>query len=242
MELLNIGILGILAEGGGLAIGTILLYLFKIKNPRLMGMLFGATSGIMIAMICFDILPEALKIGKMNIVFIGVIIGVLLGLLMDESLPILQNRLGSSSNGLDKMGLILIIGLAIHNLPEGFALGTVANCDTDSIKQFAFILCIHSIPEGIALAISFKQDVTPIFKVLLINILLGGTMSIGAIMGYSLSSVNLKFVSVGLGVASGIILYIVCEELMPESKKIWNGRMTTVAMVLGLMLGVFLIC
>ena len=242
MELFNIGLIGVLAEGGGLMIGALLLYLFKIKNPRLMGMLFGITSGVMIAMICFDILPEALEMGKMNMVLIGMVIGMLLGLLMDESLPELQNKIGKGNSEFQRMGLILILGLAIHNLPEGFALGTVANSNMDSVKQFAFILCIHSIPEGIALAIPFKQGGTTVFKVLGINIVLGISMGIGAIIGYSLSNMNPNFVSIGLGVASGIILYIVCEELMPESKKIWNGRMTTIATICGLMLGLFLIC
>ncbi len=242
MELLSIGLIGLLTEGGGLMIGALLLYLFKVKNKKLMGMLFGATSGIMIAMICFDILPQALEMGRMNMVFVGMIIGMLLGLLMDESLPALQNKLGTSGSEVEKMGLILILGLAIHNLPEGFALGTVANSDMESIKQFAFILGIHSIPEGIALAIPFKQGGTSVFKVLMMNMALGASMGAGAIVGYSVSSMNQNFVSIGLGVASGIILYIVCEELMPESKKIWNGRMTTVAMIFGLMFGVFLIC
>lgn len=242
MELLKIGLIGVLTEGGGLIIGALLLYLFRIKSARVMGMLFGATSGIMIAMICFDIIPEALGTGKMNLVFIGIVIGILVGLLMDESLPALQRKIGSDGSGFQKIGLILIIGLALHNLPEGFALGTVANSNMDSVQQFALILCIHSIPEGIALAIPFKQGGASIFRVVLMNIILGGAMGIGAIIGYSLSSINPNFISTGLGVASGIILYIVCEELMPESKKIWNGRMTTVAMIFGFMLGMFLIC
>ncbi len=242
MDLINIGIMGIIIEGGGLMAGTLLLYLFRINNPRLMGMLFGGTSGIMIAMICFDILPEALQSGRMEMVFVGIIIGMLLGLLMDESLPQIQDKLGGRHDELEKIGLILIIGLGLHNLPEGFALGTVANSDKNSISQFALIMAIHSIPEGIALAIPFKKGGTSLVKVLIMNLLLGVSMGVGAILGYSLSGVSSSYISIGLGIASGIILYIVCEELMPESKKIWNGRMTTVAVIFGIMFGIFLIC
>ena len=241
MQLLSVVLIGVITDGGGHAIGALLLYLFKIKNPRLMGMLFGGTSGIMIAMICFDILPGAINSGKMSMVFIGMTIGMLIGLLMDESLPKLQNKLGGKRNELEKMGLILIAGLALHNLPEGFALGTVASSDIESLTRFATILCIHSIPEGIALAIPFRQGEVLLRKVLCINMVLGIFMGIGAVVGYSISGIGHNFISVGLGVASGIILYIVCQELMPESRKIWNGRMTTIATILGLMIGVFLI-
>ena len=70
---------------------------------------------------------------------------------------------------------------------------------------------------------------------------LGMCMGIGAVGGYVLSSISENLISIGLGIAAGIILYIICEELLPESKKIWNGRMTTVATILGMMLGMVLI-
>lgn len=241
MELIKVGILGLIAEGGGLSLGILLLYLFRIKNERLIGMLFGGTSGLMLAMICFDVLPEGLERGRIDLVLIGIIIGVLLGTLLDDIVPRLQSSLGNRDSSLSKMGLILSIGIAMHNLPEGFALGTVSNVDRDSIIQFTLILALHSIPEGIALSIPFKQGGAPLVKMLGIALGLGVCMGIGAIGGYILSGINDNLVSTGLGVAAGIILYIICEELLPESKKIWNGRMTTIATILGMMLGLLLL-
>lgn len=241
MELIKVGLLGLLAEGGGLSLGILLLYLFHIKKERLIGMLFGGTSGLMLAMICFDILPEGLERGRIDLVFIGIMIGVLLGTLLDDVVPQIQSRLGQKESFLSKMGLILSIGIALHNLPEGFALGTISTVDGESIIHFTLILALHSVPEGIALSIPFKQGGTPLFKMLLMAIALGVCMGIGAIGGFILSGINDRLVSTGLGVAAGIILYIICEELLPESKKIWNGRMTTIATILGMMLGLLLL-
>lgn len=241
MELMRVGVLGLLAEGGGLSLGVLLLYLFRIKNERLIGMLFGGTSGLMLAMICFDVLPEALDRGRIDLVFMGIIIGVLFGTLLDDFVPEIQKRLGRKGSSLSKMGLILAIGIALHNLPEGFALGTISNVDSESIIHFTLILALHSVPEGIALSIPFKQGGTPLSKMLFIALGLGICMGIGAIGGFVLSSMNENLVSTGLGVAAGIILYIICEELLPESKKIWNGRMTTIATILGMMLGLLLL-
>ena len=241
MELIRVGFWGVLAEGGGLGLGIILLYLFRIKNERLIGMLFGGTSGLMLAMICFDILPDALERQRMDLVLVGIMIGVLFGLLLDDLVPELQKHLKHKASPMGKMGLILTVGIALHNLPEGFALGTVAHSDPDSIIQFTFILALHSIPEGIALSIPFKQSGTTLCKMLFIASSLGICMGIGAVGGYVLSSISENLISIGLGIAAGIILYIICEELLPESKKIWNGRMTTIATILGMMLGILLI-
>ena len=241
MELIRVGALGLLAEGGGLGLGILLLYLFRIKNERLIGMLFGGTSGLMLAMICFDIIPDALERGRMDLVFIGIIMGVLVGLLLDDAVPDVQKRLNRKDSQLSKMGIVLTIGIALHNLPEGFALGTVSHSNSGSIIQFTLILALHSIPEGIALSIPFKQGGTGVCKMLFIAAGLGICMGVGAIGGYILSSMSENLISIGLGIAAGIILYIICEELLPESKKIWNGRMTTIATILGMMLGLLLL-
>ncbi|ADZ83361.1 ZIP family metal transporter [Cellulosilyticum sp. ST5] len=241
MELVRVGTLGLLAEGGGLSFGILLLYLFHIKNERLIGMLFGGTSGLMLAMICFDILPEALEKGRIDLVFVGIIMGVLLGTLLDDFVPEIQKRLGKKNSPLSKMGLILAVGIALHNLPEGFALGTISNVDNESIFHFTLILALHSVPEGIALSIPFKQGGIQLSKMLFIAMGLGICMGIGAVGGFVLSSMSENLVSTGLGIAAGIILYIICEELLPESKKIWNGRMTTIATILGMMLGLLLL-
>lgn len=241
MDGINIGIIGLLAESIGLSIGMIGLYLFKIKNGKYMGMLYGGTSGLMLAMICFDVLPEALDLGRMDLVFCGIIIGTLLGILIDEVVEKMESQAHSKFQNIGRTGLILVLGIAIHNVPEGFALGTMAHTSIDTIGRFAVILALHSIPEGIGMAIPFKKAGTALPLLLGLALYLGVMMGVGAVLGYTLSGLSQNLISTGLGVAGGIILYIVCGELIPESRKIWNGRWTTIATILGLMLGILLL-
>lgn len=237
-----VGGLGLLAESFGLITGILILYFFQIRNGKNMGMLYGATSGLMLAMICFDILPEALDKGRIDLVFCGIIIGTLLGILLDDMVPGLEEKCKTYfSRSIGKTGMILAFGIAIHNLPEGFALGTMGHTSIESISRFTFVLALHSIPEGIALAIPFKKAGTPLPILLIMGVFLGGMMGIGATLGYALSSIHENLISTGLGLAAGIILYIVCGELMPESRKIWNGRLTTIATIVGLMAGILLL-
>lgn len=241
MEAIKVGALALLAEGLGVAIGILLLYLFNIKNKRIIGMLFGATSGIMIAMICFDILPEALHTNQNTLVILGAGIGICLGLLLEDFTEVIQLKLKSFNSKMMGTAFILLLGIGIHNIPEGFALGTVAVTSADTLLKFAFVICLHSIPEAIALAIPLKAANTNKKLLFSVPIILGSIMGVGAILGYLLSQIASGFITTALGIAAGIILYIVCQELLPESRRIWNGRMTTVATILGILLGMFLV-
>ncbi len=242
MDVKAAGLLGVLSEGGGLIAGILILYFFQIKSGKKMGMLYGATSGLMLAMICFDILPEALDKGRMDLVFCGIIIGTLLGVLLDDIVPNLEAKCEKHfSQTVGKTGLILALGIAVHNIPEGFALGAMGHTSEASIERFTLILALHSIPEGMAMAIPFKKSGTPMGVLMGIGIFLGGMMGLGAILGYILSGIHENLMSTGLGLAAGIILYIVCGELIPESRKIWNGRWTTILTIIGFMGGILLL-
>lgn len=241
MQALHMGLLALVAEGLGVATGIVLLYLFNIKSRRIIGMLFGATSGIMISMICFDVLPEALHANKNSLVVIGIFIGILVGLLLEETTAFLEGRVKGIHSKMLGTAFVLLIGIALHNIPEGFALGTLAHTSRETIIKFAWVIGLHSIPEAIAIAIPLKEANISKSLLCIIPFVLGGVMGIGAILGVVLSQVSTYFVVVALGSAAGIILYIVCQELLPESRKVWNGRMTTVATIIGIIVGMLLV-
>lgn len=241
MNAFGAALLALVAEGGGVLTGILLLYLFHIKSKRLIGMLFGTTSGIMIAMICFDVLPHALESGENILMMIGVIIGILIGIFLEDFTELLGDKFGVGHNKKMHTGLILLLGIAIHNIPEGVALGTLAATSPETILKFAFVIGIHSIPEAIAVAIPLKIAKTPYKTIAMIPPVLGGIMGVGAFCGFIMSQMASFFITVMLGLAAGIILYIVCQELLPESRKIWNGRLTTIATVVGIILGMLLV-
>ena len=234
-------LLAFVAEGGGVLTGILLLYFFHIKSKRLIGMLFGTTSGIMIAMICFDVLPHALEAGENTLMIIGVLMGILIGVFLEDFTELLGDRLGTTYNKRIHTGLILLLGIAIHNIPEGVALGTLAATSPQTILKFALVIGLHSIPEAIAVAIPLKIAKTPYKTIAMIPFVLGGIMAIGALGGFVMSQVASFLITVMLGLAAGIILYIVCQELLPESRKIWNGRLTTIATVIGIIIGMLLV-
>lgn len=237
-QLMGIGFMG---KALGTMVGVFLLYMWQMKNKRILGMMFGGTSGLMLAMICFDVLPEALGKGRMGLVCVGLIIGGCFGLLMDDAVPSVQKWLGNTGTKVSKAGLALSIGMVLDVLPEGVTLGALGHTGTEAVMQFATILALHSVPEGMALAIAFKQGGTKLKHVAIIPILLGALEAGVGALCFLLSGLNEGYIITTLGIASGVIIYVVCEELMPEAKKVWNGRMTTIATIIGMLLGLLLL-
>ncbi len=237
-QLMGIGFVG---KALGTIVGVYLLYMWQMKNKRVMGMMFGGTSGLMLAMICFDVLPEALGSGRMALVCVGMIIGGCIGLLMDDAVPSIQSHLSHKGTKVSKAGLALSIGMVLDVLPEGVTLGALGHTGIEAVMQFATILAIHSIPEGMALAMAFKQGGTKFKYVALLTIMLGVLEAGVGALCFMISGINKGYIVTTLGIASGVIIYVVCEELMPEAKKVWNGRMTTIATIIGLLVGLLLL-
>lgn len=96
------------------------LFTMFLKNPtkRFMAILLGFTSGIMISVVCFDLLPEAFEMGGVYISLAGIVLGVGMILAVEQLIP--ERVSDKYSDGFDfvRSGILLGIGIAIHNFPE----------------------------------------------------------------------------------------------------------------------------
>lgn len=104
------------------------------------------------AIICFDLIPEALQISDITNVFFGIVIGIIAMIFCDV---IVEKKFSNSahftqnSNSLLKTGIIVSLGLAIHNFPEGLAIGSGFDASIKLGLSLALAICLHDIPEGI---------------------------------------------------------------------------------------------
>lgn len=231
MNIWMAGSVGFIAEGVGVTTGVLLLVLLKFQSKRLQGMMMGLAAGLMTAIICFDVLPEAFKQGGVLVTLIGLVIGLSVGLSLDN--------IAAQSKKV-KTGMVLTMAVALHNIPEGIALGTLLAISPKIGIKVALIVSLHSIPEGMAIAIPLVKGGIKEKTLGAICVILSTLMGIGAMIGFVISSLSPILLTLAMGFAAGIILYVVYEELMPESKEIWNGRLTTVAVVLGIMIGIIM--
>ena len=104
------------------------------------------------AVICFDLIPEALEITSLTNSLIGIGIGILVMIACDlivEKKFNQNEKFVGKTNSLLKTGIIVSIGLAIHNFPEGLAIGSGFEASMKLGLSLALAICLHDIPEGI---------------------------------------------------------------------------------------------
>ena len=126
--------------------------------------------------------------------------------------------LGANQNILLKTGIIVSIGLAIHNFPEGLAIGSGFDASIKLGLKLALAICLHDIPEGISMAVPMKNGGMKRTKVIFYVILSGITTGIGAFFGALVGSISEEVISICLSFAAGAMLYIVSRRINTRIK------------------------
>lgn len=195
----------------------------------------------MISIVCFDLVPEALEISTLPLILLGIIFGVFGMIVCDIFVQKKFNtnvRFAKDSNSLLKTGIIVSIGLALHNFPEGLAIGSGFGASLKLGYSLAIAIALHDIPEGISMAVPMKNGGMKISKVIFYVILSGVTTGIGAFFGTLIGNISNEIIALCLSFAAGAMLYIVSGELLPESTKLYNGKLSSMGNVLGFILGI----
>ena len=150
-EILKTTLLGLFFGTFGTTLGGIIGVKFKSTSNKFLSFILAFASGLMMAVICFDLIPEALSISNVVNIIIGIILGIIVMIFCDELVKrkFSSNIKVENKNGkLLKTGIIVSIGLAIHNFPEGLAIGSGFEASLKLGLGLAIAICIHDIPEG----------------------------------------------------------------------------------------------
>lgn len=228
-------IFGILGTSLGGFIGAFL----NIKSNKFLSFILEFAAGLMTAIVCFDLIPEALKIVNLTKCILGIFIGIVSMIFCDNVVNSRFNSKSNSGNSLLKTGIIIAIGLAIHNFPEGLAIGAGFESSSSLGFKLAIAIALHDIPEGISISLPLKTAGTSAFKAILITFFSGLTTGLGAFVGSILGSISLDLIGISLSFAAGAMLYIISCELIPESKNMYKGRFASLGNMLGLIIGMF---
>ena len=137
-----------------------------------------------------------------------------------------------------KTGIIVSIGLAIHNIPEGLAIGSGFDASIKLGYSLAIAICFHDIPEGMSMAIPMKNGGMKIYKIMFYVILSGLATGIGTLIGAIIGKISEQRISLCLSFAAGAMLYIVSGELIPESNRLYKGRMSAIGNIIGMIIGI----
>jgi len=237
-----ITIFGFIIGMVGTGVGGALALTLVSPNKRLLSLLIGFTSGIMLAVVTFELLPEAYEIGGIVPQVIGIVLGIGLIIYIENYFPVAHNNIAfPSKKEFLRTGVIMGLGIALHNLPEGMAIGSGFVFTAEIGIKVAIITILHNIPEGIAMATPLRISGFSKLKVVLLTIISGIPTGIGAFIGGLLGNVSEAFIALCLAFAGGTMLYITCGELIPHSKNIYKGRTSTIGLVIGFLVGLIMI-
>ena len=172
-------------------------------------------------------------------IFIMIVCDLLIAKKFSTTPKLNSNKTNNKKNELLKTGIIVSIGLAIHNFPEGLAIGSGFEASLKLGLSLAIAICLHDIPEGISMSVPMKNGGMKKTKVIFYVILSGVTTGIGAFFGAIVGSISQEIIAICLSFAAGAMLYIVSGELVPESNQLYKGRMTALGNMIGFLIGMF---
>lgn len=120
--LLQITLIGLFFGTFGTTIGGIIGIVCKKTSNKFLSFILAFASGLMLAIVCFDLIPEALALASLPKILMGILLGIIVMIACDIILQKKMNTKKIQKNNLLKTGIIVSIGLAIHNFPEGLAI------------------------------------------------------------------------------------------------------------------------
>lgn len=203
----------------GSFIGTLFVYFINKKSDNIKQITTGLSAGVMIVVTFLSLILPAFDLVKQtNNNWLPIMFGLLLGVFIILSLDLMINKKRTNN------ALIIVIAIMLHNIPEGLATGiSLAGSVTNYISSSdAFLLSLaitlHNIPEGIVVALNSKNKK----EALTYGILSGLVEPLSAGITFLVTQNLNNLMPYMLTFAGGAMLYVICDELIPESKNEYN--------------------
>lgn len=228
--------------------GSTLGLVFKNVSHKLNDTILGFAAGIMLAAAFWGLLPGAFSGFQLAEVIIGIagaLIGAFFISFIDKFVPHMhfdngnmkESETKSKSNRAGNRTLLLIIAIAIHNIPEGLAIGIGFGGEmSENALIVAISMMIQKIPEGLIVIVPMLSMGMKKIKAFGFGLLVAGMMLPGVIIGVLLGSLPPLLTIFFYAFTFGVILYVVSDEIIPESHEHGYQRYATFALLIGVLL------
>ena len=242
--------LGLVIPFLGTTLGAAMVFLMKNKiNNKIEKLLLGFASGVMIAASIWSLLIPAIEMSESQgkIAWVPAAIGFLLGitflLVLDSVIPHLHLK-SDKPEGIKsklKKTTMMVFAVTLHNIPEGMAVGVTfagaltQNAGITMAGAFALAIgiAIQNFPEGAIISMPLKSEGISKPKAFLYGTLSGIVEPIGAIITILLTNAVVPMLPYLLAFAAGAMIYVVVEELIPESQAGEHSNIGTIGVAIG---------
>lgn len=239
-------LLGILLPLAGTMLGSAFVFFMKKDIPdRLQKALLGFASGVMVAASVWSLLIPSIDMASESVVpaAVGFMAGILFLLLIDELTPHLHLGSQKAEGPRSKLSrtAMLTLAVTIHNLPEGMAVGVVFAGEAQGLTLTAALavaigIAIQNIPEGAIISMPMHAEGNSRWRSFLIGSLSGVVEPLGSVAIILLASVLGTALPYLLAFAAGAMMYVVVEELIPETAQGRHSNLSTIGFALGFVL------
>ncbi len=238
MKLVLLTALGV---GGATVIGALIGFIFKKISHRFSDIVLSFAAGVMLAAAVLGlVLPSLDYGGKYGLVITvaGIFAGALCLNLIDKLVPHLHKLVGAdieahNNANLSKV-LLFVTAIAIHNLPEGIAAGVgFGSGDTSQALIIAGGIALQNVPEGmVIIGPMLAAGVSP--KRTFVCAMITGLVEVaGTLIGYFAVSIASAILPFALAFAGGTMLYVISDEMIPETHAHGSERGATYALLVG---------
>ncbi len=230
-----------LGVGGATVIGAVIGFLFKRISHKFSDIVLSFAAGIMLSAAILGLILPSVELGGragLPITVVGIFAGAFCLNLLDRLVPHLHRFVGTDieshkQSDINKV-LLFVTAIAIHNLPEGIAAGV--GFGTGDINRGLLIaggIALQNIPEGmVIIAPMLSAGISP-SKTFVCALMTGLVEVIGTIIGYFAVSVSTAILPFALSFAGGTMLYVVSDEMIPETHAHGSERGATYALLVG---------
>ena len=238
MEMVLLTALGV---GGATLIGAVIGFLFKDISHRCSDIILSFAAGVMLAAAVLGLILPAVDCGGrfgLPVTVAGIFAGAFCLNLMDKVVPHLHRLAGTDSEthenrGLSKV-LLFVVAIAIHNLPEGIAAGV--GFGSDDMSQALMIaggIALQNVPEGMVIIGPMLAAGVSSRRTFLIAAFTGLVEVVGTLVGYFAVSISTAILPFALAFAGGTMLYVISDEMIPETHAHGSERGATYALLVG---------
>lgn len=244
-------LMGTFFTWGLTAAGSALVFFTKDVSRRLLDGLLGFASGVMIAASYWSLLAPAIELSKDLSVpsWIPAVVGFLLGggflFAVDKLLPHLHPGKDITQAEGPKTtwqrSVLLITAITLHNIPEGLAVGVafgaaaagIEGAGIGSAVALAIGIGIQNFPEGLAVSAPLRREGWKVGKSFVYGQFSGMVEPVAGVLGAAATLLMRPLLPYALAFAAGAMIYVVAEELIPESKREGHSDIPTIGVMLG---------
>ncbi|MBR2181398.1 MAG: ZIP family metal transporter [Oscillospiraceae bacterium] len=230
-----------LGVGGATVFGSLVGFAFKKISTKFSDIVLSFAAGVMLAAAVLGLVLPSLEYGGKYSLFItvaGIFTGALCLNLIDKLVPHLHRLAGADreehNNANLNRVLLFVAAIAIHNFPEGIAAGVgFGSGDASQALIIAGGIALQNIPEGMVIIGPMLAAGIPAGRTFICALATGLVEVLGTFMGYFAVSISSAVLPFALAFAGGTMLYVISDEMIPETHAHGNERGATYALLVG---------